>query len=62
MILTLAVPAKPALGLASVAELELRYVAVPELVEQTITIPVHVNVVPGDQAAGRIADPRCAPN
>jgi Ca-activated chloride channel homolog len=57
VILTLAVPAKPALGLARVAELELRYVAVPELVEQTITVPVHVNVVPGDQAAGRIPDP-----
>jgi Ca-activated chloride channel family protein len=51
------VPASGALGLAQVAELELRYVTVPDLVEQTITLPVHVNVVPGDQAAGRIADP-----
>lgn len=56
LVLTFAVPAKPALGLARIAELELRYVAIPELAEQTVTIPVHVNVVPGDQAAGRIPD------
>ena len=54
LVLSLAVPAKPGLGLARVAELELRYVALPEFVEQTVTLPVHVNVVPGDQAAGRI--------
>ena len=47
-----AVPAKAALGLAQIAELELRYVALPDFAEQTVTIPVHVNVVPGDQAAG----------
>jgi Ca-activated chloride channel family protein len=58
LLLTFAVPARPALGLARIAELELRYVAVPALEEQTITIPVHVNVVPGDEAAGRIADPK----
>jgi Ca-activated chloride channel family protein len=58
LLLTFAVPARPALGLARIAELELRSVAVPALEEQTITIPVHVNVVPGDQAAGRIPDPK----
>jgi Ca-activated chloride channel family protein len=58
LLLTFAVPAKPALGLARIAELELRYVALPALEEQTVTIPVHVNVVPGDQAAGRIPDPK----
>ncbi len=61
LVLTFAVPAKPALGLARIAELEVRYVAIPELAElaeQTVTIPVHVNVVPGDQAAGRIPDAR----
>lgn len=56
LVLTLAVPAKTALGLAQIAELELRYVVVPGFAEQTVTIPVHVNVVPGDQAAGRIPD------
>jgi Ca-activated chloride channel family protein len=57
LILTLAVPGIPALGLAEIATLELGYVALPTLVQQTITLPLHVNVVPGDQAAGRIPDP-----
>ena len=56
LVLTFAVPAKPALGLAQIAELELRYVKLPKFAEQTVTIPIHVNVVPGDQAAGRIPD------
>jgi len=47
----------PTLGLASIATLELRYVTLPALVEETLTVPVHVNVVPGDQAAGRIPNP-----
>jgi Ca-activated chloride channel family protein len=54
LVLTFAVPAKSGLGLAQVAELELRYVALPDFAEQTVSIPVHANVVPGDQAAGRI--------
>jgi Ca-activated chloride channel family protein len=58
LVLTFAVPAKPALGLAQIAELELRYVALPDFAERTVSIPVHVNVVPGDQAAGRIPDPK----
>ena len=58
VVFTLAVPAKPALGLARVAELEVRYVVLPDMAEQTVTLPVHVNVVPGDQAAGRIPDPK----
>ena len=57
LILTLAVPGIPALGLAEIATLELGYVALPALEQQTITLPLHVNVVPGDQAAGRIPDP-----
>ncbi len=55
--MTLDVPAKAALGLARVARLELRYVSLPDLVEHTVTTELHVNVVPGDQAAGRIPDP-----
>jgi Ca-activated chloride channel homolog len=58
LVLTFAVPAKSALGLARIAELELRFVELPAFAEQTVTLPVHVNVVPGDQAAGRIPDPR----
>ena len=57
LLLRLKVPAMAALGLAQVATLELRYVELPGLVEQVVTIPVTVNVVPGDQAAGRVPDP-----
>jgi Ca-activated chloride channel family protein len=58
LLLGLEVPAAAGLGVAQVAELELRYVTVPGLVEETVTLPVSVNVVPGDQAAGRIPNPR----
>lgn len=58
LLLGLHVPAMPGLGLAEVASLELRYVALPAMVEETITLPIHVNVVPGDEAAGRIANPK----
>lgn len=57
LVLTLAVPGMPALGLAQIATLTLRYVAVPTLVEQVVALPVQVNVVPGDAAAGRVPDP-----
>lgn len=57
LLLKLRVPAMAALGLAQVAELELRYVELPQLVEQVVTLPITVNVVPGDQAAGRVPDP-----
>jgi Ca-activated chloride channel family protein len=57
LVLTLAVPAMAALGLAKVADLQLRYVELPALVERAIDMPVHINVIPGDEAAGRIADP-----
>ena len=58
MLVTLGVPAMPALGLAQVATLELTYVALPGLIEQTVSIPVSVNVVPGDEAAGRLPNPK----
>lgn len=57
LILTFAVPGIPRLGLAEIATLEVGYVALPSLEQQTVTLPLHVNVVPGDQAAGRIPDP-----
>jgi Ca-activated chloride channel family protein len=56
LLLKFAVPAMASLGLAQVATLELRYVELPRLVEQVVTLPVQVNVVPGDQAAGRVPD------
>ena len=57
LVLTLAVPGIPTLGLAEIATLELGYVPLPALEQQTITLPLQMNVVPGDQAAGRIPDP-----
>jgi Ca-activated chloride channel family protein len=45
------------LGLATVAELELTYVESRTLTTYTVTVPVSVNVVPGDEAAGRIPNP-----
>ena len=57
LLIRLSVPAMAGLGLAKVASLELRYVELPSLIEQVVTLPVQVNVVPGDQAAGRITDP-----
>lgn len=57
LVLSFSVPAMPSLGLAKVADLALSYVELPSLTSHTVEVPVHVNVVPGDQAAGRIADP-----
>jgi Ca-activated chloride channel homolog len=57
LVLVFEVPAIAALGLTEVATLEFTYVELPALRQHTITVPLHVNVVPGDQAAGRIADP-----
>jgi Ca-activated chloride channel homolog len=57
LVMRLAIPGIPALGLAEVATLELTHVSLPDLVQHTATVPVSVNVVPGDQAAGRVKDP-----
>jgi len=57
LLLEIDVPALPGLGLAEVCALELRWTEVQSLTSHVITVPVHVNVVPGDAAAGRIADP-----
>ncbi len=57
ILLTFDIPAIPALGLAEVATCEFTWVELPSLTQHTVTVPLHVNVVPGDQAAGRIPDP-----
>ena len=57
LLIQLDIPAMAALGLATVAEVEVRYTELPDLVEHVITLPVTVNVVPGDVAAGRVPDP-----
>lgn len=57
VLLKMRVPARAALGLARVATLELAYVELPGLVEHTAALPITVNVVPGDEAAGRVPHP-----
>lgn len=57
VVLKLRVPAMTALGLAKVATLELAHVELPGLVEHVATLPITVNVVPGDEAAGRVPHP-----
>jgi len=51
------VPAMAALGLAKIATLDFAYVELPGLIEHVASQPVTVNVVPGDEAAGRIPHP-----
>ncbi|MGS0687738.1 vWA domain-containing protein [Nakamurella sp. GG22] len=57
LVVTFDVPGIGALGLAQMARLDFTWVELPTLVHHSITVPVHVNVLPGDQAAGRIPDP-----
>lgn len=57
VLLGIDVPALDSLGLHHLADLNIGYVAMPDLVEQAITWPLVVNVVPGDEAARRIQDP-----
>jgi Ca-activated chloride channel family protein len=51
------VPGIAALGLCTIAEITIEYLNLADRQEITVTIPVNINVVPGDVAAGRIADP-----
>lgn len=51
------IPALQDLGLAEVCRLTLRWTDVATMKTETVTVPVHVGVVPGDQAAGRIPKP-----
>lgn len=57
LLVKLVVPGIQALGLTQVASLEFTHVSLPDVLQHTTTVPIHVNVVPGDQAAGRIPDP-----
>jgi len=57
LLVQFAVPAVASLGLTTLATLAFDYVALPALEAQSITWPVSVNVVPGDEAAGRVPDP-----
>jgi Ca-activated chloride channel family protein len=57
VLLKFKVPAMAALGLARIATLELAYVELPGLIEHVAALPISVNVVPGDEAAGRVPHP-----
>ena len=57
VLLVFDVPGIPSLGLAEVASLVFTYVELPALKEHTVTVALPVNVVPGDDAAGRVPDP-----
>ena len=58
LVLQFDVPGRPALGVAEIATLEFRYVELPKLVEHTVWLPLSVNVLPGDEAAGRVRAPQ----
>ena len=51
------VPGIEALGLCKIADVTFEYTDLAARSEVSVTMPVNVNVVPGDQAAGRIEDP-----
>ena len=53
LILEADVPRSPRAGLAPICDLELRWVDVESMRSERADIPVHVNIVPGDEAAGR---------
>jgi Ca-activated chloride channel family protein len=57
ILLAFEVPGYAALGAATICELELRWVDLASLTEKVAIVPVNVNVVPGDVAAGRVPAP-----
>lgn len=57
LLLRVDVPRVAALGPAQVAEVEVGYVEPVSLTTYTVSLPVSVNVVPGDDAAGRVPRP-----
>ena len=56
-VIDLEVPEIASLGLCKIADITIEYLDLAERQEVTVTMPVNVNVVPGDVAAGRVADP-----
>lgn len=51
------VPAAPALGQATIADIVFEYTSLPDLLEHTVTVPVAINVVSSDAALSRIPNP-----
>lgn len=58
LLLQMKVDGLAALGVTQVADLELRYVETATLTEHMVTLPISVNVVPGDELGDRIPDPK----
>jgi Ca-activated chloride channel family protein len=56
-VINIEVPGIAALGLCKIADITIEYLDLAQRQEISVTMPVNVNVVPGDVAAGRIADP-----
>ena len=56
-IIKLRVPEIAALGLCKIADIAIEYLDLAAQSEISVTMPVNVNVVPGDLAAGRIQEP-----
>ena len=56
-VIDLDVPGIASLGLCKIADITIEYLELAQRQEISVTMPVNVNVVPGDVAAGRIADP-----
>ena len=55
-VIDIPLPGLAALGLCKIADLTIEYLDLSAKHEVAVTMPVNVNVVPGDVAAGRIAD------
>jgi Ca-activated chloride channel family protein len=56
-VMDLSIPGIAALGLCKVAEISIEYLDLQQQCEVQVVLPVHVNVVPADVAAGRVEDP-----
>lgn len=57
ILIQVGVPGIPALGTCTVAEIEVQFTGVADLMDHRVVLPLTVNVVPGDQAAGRVPNP-----
>ena len=56
-VIDLDVPGIASLGLCTIADITIEYLDLAQRQEITVSMPVNVNVVPGDVAAGRVSDP-----
>ena len=57
LVVTFDVPGVATLGVTEIAGLDFSWVELPSLVQRSVTVPIHVTVLPGDQAADRVPDP-----